>query len=106
MMLIRFMRRGGAAALRRRLDPAMPHLVRSERGSALVELAFCLPVLILTFVGAADFARVFYTSIALNNAARAGAQYGAAGLANSGDTSGMQSAATGAVNITGVSAVA
>src|SRR5262245_26733927 len=79
---------------------------RPDTGSALVELALCLPVLIVTFVGAADFARVFYTSIELNSAARAGAQYGASDLAKSGDTSGMQTAATGAVNITGVTAVA
>ena len=35
-----------------------------------------LPVLVLLLVGVADFARVFYVTIALTNAARAGAQYG------------------------------
>ena len=74
----------------------------SDSGSALVELALCLPLLVLTMVGVTDFARVFYTSIELNNAARAGAQYGAYTLARSGDTLGMQTTATGAVNITGV----
>jgi len=64
------------------------------------------PMLVLLMVGAADFARVFYTSIELNSAARAGAQYGASNLARSGDTSGMQTKATGAVNITGVVPVA
>jgi Flp pilus assembly protein TadG len=78
----------------------------SDSGSALVELALCLPLLVLTMVGVADFARVFYTSIELNNAARAGAQYGAYTLARSGDISGMQTKATGAVNITGVTVVA
>ena len=87
-------------------DPAPPPARRSDRGSALVELAVCLPLLVLMMVGAADFARVFYTSIELNNAARAGAQYGASNLARSGSTSGMQAAATGAVNITGVTAAA
>ena len=72
-----------------------------------MELAVCLPLLVLMMVGAADFARVFYTSIELNNAARAGAQYGASNLACSGDTSGMQNAAkAAAVDVTPVSAVA
>ena len=84
------------------LRSALLHARRSECGSALVELAICLPLLVLTMVGAADFARVFYTSIELNSAARAGAQYGASNLARSGDTSGMQTAATSAVNMTGV----
>src|SRR5580765_3661399 len=70
----------------------------SESGSALVEVALCLPLLVVTMVGVADFARVFYTSIELNNAARAGAQFGAYTLARSGDTGGMQSTAKGAVN--------
>jgi Flp pilus assembly protein TadG len=48
----------------------------SDRGSALIELAVTLPLLVLLLVGAADFARVFYVSMALTNAARAGAQYG------------------------------
>jgi len=78
---------------------------RSDRGSALVELTVCLPLLVLLMIGTADFARVFYTSIELNSAARAGAQYGSSNLARSGDTSGMQTAAAGAVDITGVTAV-
>jgi Flp pilus assembly protein TadG len=80
--------------------------VASESGSALVELALCLPLLILLMLGTADFARVFYTSIELNDAARAGAQYGAYTLARSGDTAGMQSTAMSAVNIAGVTVVA
>jgi len=85
---------------------ALPQARRSDRGSALVELAVCLPLLVLLMIGAGDFARVFYTSIELNSAARAGAQYGSSNLARSGDTSGMQTAATSAVNITGLTAVA
>ncbi len=69
-----------------------------ENGSAIVELALCVPVLILIVLGTGDFARVFYTSIALSDAARAGAQYGAHSVTQSGNTSGMQTAATGAVN--------
>jgi Flp pilus assembly protein TadG len=67
-----------------------------ERGAALVELAIALPLLMLILVGTVDFARVFYMSIELTNAARAGAQFGAASLANSGRPADMQAAAVGA----------
>ena len=46
-----------------------------ERGTATVELAFLAPLLILLGVGVADFGRVMYASMVVNNAARAGAQY-------------------------------
>jgi len=79
-----------------------------EEGSALVELAVCLPLLALILVGTADFARVFYTTIQLTNAARAGAQFGAASSTQSGDTAGMQTTAMTAINFTspGITATA
>ena len=80
--------------------------VRSDAGNALVELAVALPLLVLTLIGTADFARVFYDAIELSNAARAGAQYGAANLANAGNVANMQTIATSAINITGVTATA
>ena len=46
-----------------------------RRGAAVVELAVILPLLILLFVIAVDFARVFYFSVTLTNCARAGAMY-------------------------------
>jgi len=52
-------------------------LHRTESGSALVELAVALPVLVLLAIGVADFGRVFYTGIVVANAARAAAEYGA-----------------------------
>src|SRR5438046_1113442 len=81
-------------------------LFRSESGNAMVELAVALPLLVLTLIGTVDFARIFYTSIELTNAARAGAQWGAADIASASDTAGMEAAATGAVNISGVTAFA
>ena len=49
---------------------------RSRRkGAAVVELAVLLPLLVLLFVIAADFARVFFFSLTLMNCARAGALY-------------------------------
>jgi Flp pilus assembly protein TadG len=78
----------------------------SDAGAALVELAVSLPVLLLIFVITIDFARVFYLSIALTNAARAGAQYGAYTPARSSDFAGMQTMATNSIAVDGVSAVA
>ena len=65
-----------------------------------MELAVALPLLVLVLVGTADFARVFYTAIALTNAARAGAQFGAFSAAQSSQVANMKTAATNAVNIT------
>ena len=48
---------------------------RAAKGAAFVELALVLPLLMTVLVATADFARVFYYSIELTNAARAGAQY-------------------------------
>jgi Flp pilus assembly protein TadG len=77
----------------------------SNRGSSLVELAVALPVLIVIIAGTIDFARVFYLSVSLTDAARAGAQYGSYSVARSGNVAGMETAATNAIpDVTGVSA--
>ena len=47
-----------------------------RKGQSAVELAVVVPVLALLLVVVADFGRVFFVSVAVNNAARAGAQYG------------------------------
>jgi len=60
----------------------------------MTELAIAVPVLCLLLVASADFARVFYFSIAVNNAARAGAQYGSQTITTAGDINGMKAAAT------------
>jgi Flp pilus assembly protein TadG len=78
----------------------------SEAGSAVVELAVSLPLLVLVMVGVTDFARVFYMGMEFSNAARAGAQYGAYNPAQSGNIAGMQTTATSSVNMTGVTATA
>lgn len=48
-----------------------------SRGQALVEFAMVLPIIALLLVMAIDFGRVFYGWVALNNAARIGANYAA-----------------------------
>lgn len=78
------------------MRPSAARARRSERGAALVELAFGMSALTVIMVGTVDFGRVFYFSMELNAAARAGAQYGAYSLSNSSDPSGIQSAATAA----------
>lgn len=80
---------------------------RWRRGQSAVELAFALPVLALMLLGAADFGRVFFFGIAVNNAARAGAQYGSQTVITAADLSGMQAAATtDGSNISGLIATA
>ena len=49
---------------------------RGQAGQALVELALVAPVLLVLVLGIADFCRVFYASVTVTNAARAGAQFG------------------------------
>ena len=71
-----------------------PLFSKSSRGQSMVEFAIALPVLCFLLVASADFARVFYFSIAVNNAARAGAQYGSQTITTAGDITGMKSAAT------------
>lgn len=49
----------------------------SSHGGAAVELAVVFPILVLLIIGVVDYGRVFYTSITVANAARAGAEWGA-----------------------------
>jgi Flp pilus assembly protein TadG len=48
-----------------------------ESGSALVEMAFTLPVLLLLLLGAAELGDMSYRATEMSNAARAAAQYAA-----------------------------
>lgn len=68
----------------------------SQRGASIVEVALMTPFLLLLLIGVIDFGRAFYDSIELENAARAGAQYGAI---NPTDTAGMVTAAKNDANI-------
>ena len=80
--------------------------LRSSHGAAFVELAVSLLVIVMVLVGTTDFARVYHHVIDLENAARAGAQFGATSLANSNDTAGMAAAAVAAAPDTPLTAVA
>lgn len=52
----------------------------------MVELGFSLAILAVIVVGTVDFARIFYFSMQMEAAARAGAQYAGQSLAVSGDS--------------------
>lgn len=69
-------------------------------GQGLVEMVILLPLLLILLLGIIDFCRVFYAAIAVTQAARAGAQYGAQSTAKAADFTGIQNAATnGAPNL-------
>lgn len=59
----------------------MRRLSRDELGQSLVELALLLPVLVFGLIGGADLARAFAAQLAVQNAARAGAEAAAIGVA-------------------------
>ena len=57
--------------------PKVPAARQTHRsGGAIIELAVALPLLILICIGVMDFGRVYFTSVAVANAARAGAEWG------------------------------
>jgi len=64
-----------------------------ESGASLVEVVLLMPVMMLLLFGMVDFGRYVFLAIEVHSAARAGAQYGALSLANSSNTSGVQTAA-------------
>jgi Flp pilus assembly protein TadG len=87
----------------RRPNAQQTALVRSERGSSLVEVGLMLPVLGLLLFGAIDFGRAYYLSIEVANAAQAGAQFGVQNASGAG----MQNAArSDAPDVPGITATA
>lgn len=78
---------------------------RGEAGQSLVEIAFCIPMLLLLLVGGAEFACLGYSAIEVSNAAKAAVQYGAEERAYVADQTGMQNAVTNEVaQVPGLSA--
>lgn len=75
--------------------------LREDIGGALVETALVAPIFITLLIGVVEFGVGFYDAIEVSNAALAGVQYGAQNAGTSGDTTGIQTAATNdAPNIT------
>lgn len=71
----------------------LKHFLRKDSGSALVELALTVPMLMLMMIGAAELGRMAYYAIEVQNAARAAVAYGSQGLNTAADSSGMTTAA-------------
>ena len=66
---------------------------RLQRGQAYTEMAFCAVAIAALMLVIADYSRIYFIAIALNSAARAGAQYGIQNLTTAADVTGMQTAA-------------
>jgi Flp pilus assembly protein TadG len=71
---------------------AVNDFLRSCDGSALVDFAIFLPMLVLIFVGVINYSLMIQQAMQINEAASAGAQYGAI-PGNQKDFTGMQNAA-------------
>ena len=68
-----------------------------------MELAVALPVLAILLVGTIDFGRVFRLAMIVQNAARAGALFGAQSSANAANTPGMRTARDNVLTANGLS---
>jgi|SRR6185312_4293274 len=67
--------------------------LRSDRGNALIELAIGMTVLTTLILGAAEFGRIAYAAIEVNDAAHAGAAYGSANRTFAADNANVTNAA-------------
>lgn len=77
-----------------------------QRGNAVIETALFMPLLILVFLGTADYGRVFNQAIIVANAAFAGAEYGSR-TGQWSNTTGMVTAAKNdSASLAGFNAVA
>ena len=56
--------------------------LRRNKGQALVEFAFVLPIILLVLMGIIEFGRIFNTYLVLTNASREGARVAAVGGAD------------------------
>lgn len=77
-----------------------------ERGSAMVEFALLVSLLLLMLFGVIDMSRMFRTCTTMAGAAEAGVRYGLLSASNSADLAGMQQAALNDANTASASAVA
>jgi Flp pilus assembly protein TadG len=79
---------------------------RGTSGAAMAELVILAPLLLLIMLGLVEAGRAGNLALTVASAARAGVQYGSQNHTTAADVSGMQTAATGDANLTGVSAAA
>lgn len=67
--------------------------LRREAGQSMVEVALCLPLFFILILGTAEIASVAWSAVQVQNAARAGAQFGAQSRAAAADTTDIATAA-------------
>lgn len=70
--------------------------MRSRRGTATIEFALILPLLLLLVAGVLDYTLALRAAIGVADAARAGAQFGSLTSSNATNIAGMQTAASNA----------
>jgi Flp pilus assembly protein TadG len=70
-------------------------LLKSQKGQALVEMAFILPLLLMVLFGIIDFGRVFHAYLTLDHAGREGARLASLQGDNSDIQTRINSTATG-----------
>jgi Flp pilus assembly protein TadG len=69
---------------------------RHDAGQTLLEMAIVVTLLVFLTLGIIDFGRVFYAGMAIDQAARAGVQYGAQSKNKAADLTGIAQAAVNA----------
>jgi Flp pilus assembly protein TadG len=69
------------------------HRLRRSSGQSIVELALCIPLFLLLMVGTAEIASIAWDAIQVQNAARAGAQFGSQSRAVAADSVDIATAA-------------
>jgi Flp pilus assembly protein TadG len=67
--------------------------MRRDAGQSMLEVALCLPLFFILILGTAEIASIAWSAIQVENAARAGAQFGAQSRAAASDTADIQTAA-------------
>ncbi len=78
-----------------------------KRGTALLEFAIVLPLILMLLAGALDYSLLMRTAISVADAARVGAQYGSLSAANASSSLGMRNAALNAApDVPGLTATA
>lgn len=67
--------------------------VKHNRGQSMLELALCLPLFLVLILGTAEIANIAWAAVQVQNAARAGAQFGSQSRAAAADSTNITSAA-------------
>ena len=76
-----------------RLSSLPRELSACESGNALIELAASLPLYLVLILGTAEIANLAWSSVQVNNAARAAVAYASSSRANAADVTHIQQAA-------------